>query len=268
MVDVPASPVGARARLPGRNPPPSGSCKGVFRPCPPAPLLVAGGTLTFLNSIPTLLSVFDFRTGSAIRGGEELLGQKSRKTRKWFCGLTPLYGGVHARDPIFSLQIGDLCVGVGFGKLSLLSVLSSRTEQKRPDFPPFEGKSDLLTQTNVHFRDTISNLFTSVSYHRLPVLSNGLHLNFGIRSRRSFILIWRPKRNPFLIGFGIVIPAGIRAIQISAAKPVSQNFFCLDRDLVQNAFQLIVRAHGTSPSHPILLRLYSWPERQMVFRLF
>lgn len=75
MVGVPASPVGARARLPGRNPPPCGSCKGVFRPCPPAPLLVAGGTLTFLNSIPTLLSVFDFRTGSAIRG-EELLGQK------------------------------------------------------------------------------------------------------------------------------------------------------------------------------------------------
>lgn len=56
----PACRVGIRRRaVPG---------KGVFRPCPPAPLLVAGGALTFLNIIPTLLSVFDFRTGSAIRG--------------------------------------------------------------------------------------------------------------------------------------------------------------------------------------------------------
>lgn len=156
MVGVPASSEGARARLPGRNPPPWRFLgKGVFRPCPPAPLLVAGETLTFLNSIPTLLSVFDFRTGSAIRG-EELLRQKKpqKPLLSWFCRLTPLCGGAHARNPIFSLQIGNLRVGVGFGKLSLLSVLSSRTEQKRPGFSPWRRKSNLLTQTNAHFRDT------------------------------------------------------------------------------------------------------------------
>lgn len=75
-VYVPASSAGANAHLPGRNPPPRGSCKGVFGLCPPVPLLVAGGTLTFLNIIPTLLSVFDFRTGSAIRGGKAVGAKK------------------------------------------------------------------------------------------------------------------------------------------------------------------------------------------------
>lgn len=94
-----------------------------------------GGTLIFLNSIPALLSVFDFRTGPAIPGGRAVEAKKAAKPFSGFAALTPLCGGAHARNPIFSLQIGDLCVGVGFGKLSLLSVLSSRTEQKRPDFP-------------------------------------------------------------------------------------------------------------------------------------
>lgn len=113
-----------------------------------------GGTLIFLNSIPALLSVFDFRTGPAIPGGRAVEAKKAAKPFSGFAALTPLCGGAHARNPIFSLQIGNLRVGVGFGKLSLLSVLSSRTEQKRPDFPLGEEKSNLLTQTNAHFRDT------------------------------------------------------------------------------------------------------------------
>lgn len=80
----------------------------------------------------------------------------------------------HARNSIFSLQICDLSVGVGFRKLSLLAALSFRTEQKRPDFPLGEEKSNLLTQTNVHLGTLILNLFTDVSYHRLLVLSNVL----------------------------------------------------------------------------------------------
>lgn len=50
-VYIPASSAGANARLPVRKPPPRGSCKGVFRPCPPAPLLVAGGDDKLSSSI-------------------------------------------------------------------------------------------------------------------------------------------------------------------------------------------------------------------------
>ena len=52
-VYVPASSAGTNARLPVRKPPPRGSCKGclfmsAIRLLPPAPLLMAGGTLNFL----------------------------------------------------------------------------------------------------------------------------------------------------------------------------------------------------------------------------
>lgn len=42
---------GPTPRLPVRKPPPRGSCKGVFRPCPPTPLLVAGGDDKLSSSI-------------------------------------------------------------------------------------------------------------------------------------------------------------------------------------------------------------------------
>lgn len=154
MVSVPASPVGARARLPGRNPPPCGSCKGVFRPCPPAPLLVAGGTLIFLNILPTLLSVFDFRTGSAIRG-EELLGQKSRKTIAFLVLRlnAPLRWSPCPDPHLFAPNWWPLrwsWIWEAFA--SVRSAFSYRT--KKAGFSPWRRKSNLLTQTNAHFRDT------------------------------------------------------------------------------------------------------------------
>ena len=156
MVGVPASSEGARARLPGRNPPPCGSCKGVFRLCPPAPLLVAGGTLTFLNSIPALLSVFDFRTGPAIPGGGgERLRQKSRKTIAFLVLRlnAPLRWSSMPGTPSFRSKLVTFALELDLGSFRFCP-FCPLVQNKKAGLPPFEGKSDLLTQTNVHFRDT------------------------------------------------------------------------------------------------------------------